>query len=223
MSLADIRSPIVIYLVLAAEALFDGASWVLALRTFRMAKGDLGYWQVMKPSKDPPSVIVLAEDTAGLAGIAMATIGTLPAADRIASVLVGLILGVVGWVLVRKSKGLLIGEQAGSELPNSILALAENQNGVEAANGVIATHLAPSQIVLTLSLEFSDELRTPQIEEAVQSLEARVRQRHREVVALFVKPQSHAGFKEAARARGRYVAFTNPGERNKTKAPRSKL
>ena len=49
---ADIRSPIVIYVVLAAEALFDGASWVLALRVFRSAKGNLGYWQAMTSSAD---------------------------------------------------------------------------------------------------------------------------------------------------------------------------
>ena len=134
-----------------------------------------------------------------------------------------MILGAVGWVLVRESKGLLIGEQAGSELSSSILALAETQSGVDGANGVIATHLAPAQVVVALSLEFSDELRTPQIEEAVQSLEARVRDRHHEVVALFVKPQSHAGFREAARAARRYVAFTNPEERNKTEAPGSRL
>lgn len=214
MSPADIRLPIVIYVVLAAEALFDGASWVLALRAFRSAKGDLGYWQAMTSSKDPPSFIVLAEDTAGLVGIAVAATGTLlatrfnlPAADGLASIVVGLILAVVGWVLVRESKELLIGEQAGGELAESILALAEKQAGVEGANGVIATHLAPDQIVVTLSLEFSDELRTPQIEQAVRSLEARIREKHPEVIALFVKPQSYAGFKQAMRATGR--PFTN--------------
>ena len=66
MSPADIRSPLVIYAVLAEEALFDGVSFVLALRAFRAAKGDLGYWQAMTQSKDAPSFIVLAEDTAGL-------------------------------------------------------------------------------------------------------------------------------------------------------------
>ena len=221
MSPGDIRSPLVIYVVLAAEALFDGASWVLALRAFGSAKGNLGYWQAMTSSKDPPSFIVLAEDTAGLVGIAVAVFGTLlatsfnlPAADGIASIVIGIVLAVVGWVLVRESKELLIGEQAGSELSQSILALAEEQNGVEGANGVIATHLAPDQIVAALSLEFSDELRTPQIEEAVRSLEARIRDKHPEVVALFVKPQSHAGFREAARATGHTVAFTNVRERD---------
>jgi divalent metal cation (Fe/Co/Zn/Cd) transporter len=121
---------------------------------------------------------------------------------------VGLVLAIVGWVLVRESKGLLIGEQASRELSQSILALAESQDGVEGANGVVATHLAPDQVVVTLSLEFSDELRTPEIEAAVRALEARIRAKHPEVIALFVKPQSHSGFGEAVRARRRNIAFT---------------
>jgi divalent metal cation (Fe/Co/Zn/Cd) transporter len=207
LSPADISSPLVIYVVLAAEALFDGVSFVVALRAFRAAKGDLGYWEAITKSKDAPSFIVLAEDTAGLIGIAVAAAGTLlatsfnlPVADGAASVVVGLVLAFVGWVLVRESKDLLIGEPASSELSQSIVALAESQDGVEGANAVVTTHLAPDQVVVTLSLEFADELRAPEIEEAVRSLEARIRAKHPEVIALFIKPQSHSGVTEAARA-----------------------
>jgi cation diffusion facilitator family transporter len=150
LSPADIRLALVIYIVLAAEALFDGVSFVLALRAFSAAKGDLGYWEAITKSKDAPSFIVLAEDTAGLVGIAVAAAGTLlatsfnlPVADGVASVVVGLVLAIVGWVLVRESKGLLIGEQASSELSQSILALAESQDGVEGANGGSARTLRP--------------------------------------------------------------------------------
>ncbi len=104
--------------------------------------------------------------------------------------MIGLVLAFVCWVLVRESKGLLIGEPASSDFSRSILACVEKQDGVDGANGVVAMHLAPDQIVVTLSLEFSDELRTPQIEDAVRSVEARIRDKHPEVIALFVKPQS---------------------------------
>jgi cation diffusion facilitator family transporter len=207
---AEIRSPIVIYVVLGAEALFDGGSWLLALRAFRLAKGDLGYLQAVISSKDSPSFIVLAQDTAGLLGIVVAASGTflaagynLPAADGIAYVAIGLILAIVGWLLVREGKSLLIGEQADSELSDSILALAYEQEGVEGANGVLATQLAPDQVVVSLSLEFLDEMRTPQIEKAVRSIETRVRKKHPEVIALFVKRQSYTGFQEAHRMIGR--------------------
>jgi hypothetical protein len=55
--------------------------------------------------------------------------------------------------------------------------------------------------VAPLSLEFSDELRTPEIEAKVIELERRVRLAHPEVVALFVKPQSPGGFKESVSRR----------------------
>jgi hypothetical protein len=50
--------------------------------------------------------------------------------------------------------------------------------------------------VAALSLEFADELRTPEIEVKVIELEHRVRHSHPAVIALFVKPQSSSGYKD---------------------------
>ncbi len=110
---------------------------------------------------------------------------------------------------MRESKGLLIGERAAKELSTSIIALAENQSGIEGANGVVATHLAPDQVVVALSLEFADELRTSDIEKEVQELEARIREKQSEVIALFVKPQNRKGLKDAVRTSERDVAFAS--------------
>ena len=66
-------------------------------------------------------------------------------------------------------------------------------------------------MVAALSLEFADELHTPEIERAVQEVEARIRRRHPEVVALFVKPQSRKGFTETIRAGRGGLAFTIAG------------
>ena len=47
-----------------------------------------------------------------------------------------------------------------------------------------------------LSLEFSDVMLAPQIEEAVISLEKKVREENQEIVALFVKPQTAKTFRQ---------------------------
>jgi hypothetical protein len=47
-----------------------------------------------------------------------------------------------------------------------------------------------------LSLEFSDAMLAPQIEEAVISLEKKVREENPEIVALFVKPQTAKTFQD---------------------------
>ena len=95
----------------------------------------------------------------------------------------------------------MIGERADASIAASIEALADSEPGVSGANGVFTVHLAPDQIVAALSLEFADELRTPQIEASVVRLEQRVRKKHPQVVALFVKPQTQGRFEHDRLAR----------------------
>jgi hypothetical protein len=56
--------------------------------------------------------------------------------------------------------------------------------------------LGPEQVVAMLSLEFADSMQAPQIEEAVISLEEKVRKENPEIVALFVKPQTAKTFQD---------------------------
>ncbi len=189
------------YIVLALSALFEGTSWWIALKRFGKLKGRRGYWEAVRDSKDPPSFMVLFEDTAALIGIVIAAAGNfaaetlnISALDGVASILIGIVLGIAATVLASENKALLIGERASDEVINSILSLSISEQSVDGANNVFAVHLAPDQILVALSLEFSDELRTPEIEAAVIRLEERIRAKHPEVISLFVKPQTRRTF-----------------------------
>jgi cation diffusion facilitator family transporter len=196
------------YMVLGISALFDGTTWWLALRNFR---GERRYSEIVdaiRESKDPPSFMVLFEDSAALAGILVAFTGIflsmhldLPVLDGVGSIVIGLILGVTAWLLAKETKSLLIGERADPGIVDSILHVVGQIDGVTHANGVLTVHLAPQEILVALSLEFADELKTPEIEAKVIELERCVRLSHPEVVAVFVKPQSPEGFKETAARR----------------------
>ena len=111
------------------------------------------------------------------------------------------VLAATAALLARESKGLLIGEQADPEIADSIEAIARSEPGIRGANGIFTVQLAPHQIVAALSVEFDDALSTPQIEAGVARLEQRVRDRHRQIVALFVKPQTPGRFDSDRRAR----------------------
>jgi cation diffusion facilitator family transporter len=191
------------YAVLALSAIFEGASWWIALRRFGKVKGRRGYWEAVRESKDPPSFMVLFEDTAALIGIAIAALGNLaavnwniPAADGAASILIGTVLGVAAAVLARENKALLIGERASDELTDSILTLAAEDQSIDGANNVFAVHLAPEEVIVALSLEFADELKTTEIEAAVIRLEERIRDMHPQVISVFVKPQTRKTFEK---------------------------
>ena len=188
--------PYVNYIVYAASALFEGVSWAFALAEFRKAKGKLGYYEAMRRSKDPPAFIVLFEDSAALLGLAIAAAGTfaaerlnMPVLDGVASIGIAAVLGATAFMLARESKGLLIGESAGTELREAVMRTAREIDGIERAQVVFSVHMAPDQVVIAMSLEFRDAMTADEIERAVDALEARIQERHAEVIAVFVKPE----------------------------------
>ena len=203
-----ITHPAVNYIVLGCSLIFEGSTWWIARREFDKSKGSLGYFEAMRRSKDPPTFLVLFEDSAAMVGIVIAGIGTaaaqvlqMPALDGAASIAIGLLLAIVAAIIAHETKGLLIGESASGAVSRSILKIAGEQPGIERANGLITVHLGPRDVIATLSLEFDDALTTPQIEAQVTELENKIKAAHPEVSALFVKPQSAGGYRRAREQR----------------------
>jgi cation diffusion facilitator family transporter len=203
-----IRNAAASYIVLAISALFDGATWWIALRSFKGRTHYANLFKAIRDSKDPPSFMVLFEDSAALIGLLIAFAGTflsiqldLPVLDGVASILIGLVLATTAALLAQETKGLLIGEAADPAIVESIMLIANEMDGVAHANGVLTVHLAPQQIAVALSLEFADELLTPDIEVKVQNLERLLRNLHPEVIVVFVKPQSSAGYRDTLERR----------------------
>ena len=204
-----IEKPIVSYVVLGLSLIFEGSSWTVAYRNFRSSIDERGYWSALRKSRDPSQTLVLLEDSAAVAGIFIALVGTWlataldqPKFDGLASILIGIVLAAVSIGLARQSKNLLIGERADDDLRKTVFQLAEATRGVMCPNNLITVQVAPDQVVVSLSLEFEDTLRVPEIEAIVADLEDRIRDARPDVFLMFVKPQTKEGF---ARARTRFL------------------
>lgn len=194
-----IENALVVYIVLAAACVFEGTSWAFALHQFRRAKGDVGYFEALRRSKDPPTFIVLFEDSAALVGLLIAFLGTffaqrldLPVLDGVASIGIAIVLTLTALMLAIESKALLIGEPASPDLRRAIMRTASGIGGIEHAQIVFTVHMAPDQVVVALSLEFRDSMMAPDIERAIDALEAAIQAAHPEVIAVFVKPEDKA-------------------------------
>jgi cation diffusion facilitator family transporter len=192
-----IERPGILFAVLGLSMAFEGTSWWISMRAFGAAKRNLGWWEAFRRSKDPPAFIVVFEDSAALIGIVAAAAGTSaalltgdPRWDGVASLVIAAILAGVAALLAHESKELLIGERADPALSDAILRTAAGIAGVCSANSIVTIQIAPHSVVATLSLDFFDTLRAPEIEQAVVELENRIRSLYPEVTALFVKPQS---------------------------------
>ena len=190
-----VTDPYINYIVLVLALLFEGGSWLVSLRQFRAAKGDLAWFEAFRRSKDPPSFMVLFEDSAALVGIAIAAGATAlslrldaPWIDGIGSILIGLVLGAVAIILARESKALLIGERAADELTDSLRKATLHQSGVKGVESILTTQLSPDQVIATLSVHFDDSLDVPKLEQLIGRIEAELRHQHPELFRVFVRP-----------------------------------
>lgn len=200
-----IKNVSISFIVLGIAFVFEAIVLWIAWKAFRRTQGDKSIYETIKHSKDPPSFMVFIEDTAAMAGIIVAFIGTalsywlnLPVLDGVASVCIGIILALVAILLGRESKALLIGEAADNAVNKSIIATCTNIDGVVGANGVISVHLAPDQILAAISVEFEDGLPATQIETLVRKIENDVQARHPDVSQVFIKPQTPTAWKRQA-------------------------
>jgi cation diffusion facilitator family transporter len=192
-------SPVIAYAVLLVAFLLEGWSTIEAFRDFRKAKGELGWFQAIRRSKDPPAFIVLLENGAAIAGIIAAAIGLAlsqlthdPFYDGAASVVIGAILAVTAMLLAHESKGLLIGEAADPALVDELRTLACDCEGVVGVGDVLTIHSAPDIITAMLNVDFDDRISAGEVEAIVRHIEEQAGQRWPYVRRLFVRPMQGA-------------------------------
>jgi cation diffusion facilitator family transporter len=192
-----IDRPMVNYVVLGLALLFESGSWWFAWRAFSDSRGDADLWHSITGSKDPTTFMVLLEDSAALVGIVIAAAGTWlsvaledPRIDGAASILIGVILAAVAFVLARESKELLIGERASPELSDAIRATATSDSCILEVVEITTAQLAPDQVIATLGVIIDPLLHVPEVEQLIYRLEKAIKIRHPQLMKVFVRPQS---------------------------------
>lgn len=192
-----ITDPLVNYIVLGAAMVFEAGSWWVAFREFRASKGRLGYLEAVRLSKDPTIFTVLFEDTAAMLGLVAALVGVVlaevlgaPVLDAVASMVIGVILGLTATVLAYETKGLLIGEGASADLVRGIRDIVGAEAGILRTNEVLTMHLGPEDVLLNLSIDFDDKLDSAGVEAAVSRLEGRIKEEFPKIGRVFIEAQS---------------------------------
>jgi len=195
----QISSPYINYMVLSFAMVFEGVAWYIAYKEFNKVKGDQGFFEAVRHSKDPTIFTVLFEDSAAMLGLMVAFIGILLAsyygviwADGAASILIGLILAGTAILLAFETKSLLIGEAANPALTNSVEAIIKGPESILFVNEIRSMHMGPNDILLALSLDFPNDIKAGEVEKRISDLERQIKAKHREVKHLFIEVQSKA-------------------------------
>ena len=185
------------YIVLGASFVIEGISWLQAARQVRAeAKAhEQTAAEFLRTTDDPTVKTVFFEDSAALVGLVLAFAGVglhqLTGSalwDGFASLLIGLLLTGVAYVLGSANKGLLIGRQADARL---VFAVRDRLNGrpeVEQVVDLLTMQLGTDQVLVCARLDFDDALGAADLERACVAIDADLRAEFTDLHEIFLEP-----------------------------------
>jgi cation diffusion facilitator family transporter len=191
------ESPIVSYVVLAVAFVLEGTSWLQAMKQVRTeAKAErrsfFGYLRVID---DPAPKTVLFEDSAALVGLVLAFAGIglhqLTGSsiwDGLASILIGLLLACVAYLLGRTNRGLLIGRQADPRIVRGVRDHLAAAPEIEALVDLQTMLMGTDQVLVCARVDFDDALGAADVERACVRMAAELTERFHDVTEVFIEP-----------------------------------
>jgi cation diffusion facilitator family transporter len=185
------------YLVLAIALVIEGSSFWIAMREFNTARGDRPAIEFIRASKDPSLFTIVFEDSAAMAGLLVAFLGVLlgqltgsPYFDGGASVLIGLILAGVAWLLARETKGLLIGEAAEPAVLAAMRDLVTADAAVAGVGDIRTMYVGPKELLVNLDVEFRTGVDAPGMHASIARIESALKAAYPEVGNVYIEAAS---------------------------------
>lgn len=193
----DLGSLLITYAVLGLSFLFEGASWLKAVRQLRSEAEERGrgFFEHLRITPDPTIKTVAFEDTAALLGLVLAAIGiTLHRVtgqgfwDGAASIAIGLLLVLVAFALGQQNKRALIGQSVPEDMQAAIRSTITESKGIDSLVELLTLRMSPTEVLVAARVDLDDDLTVDELERAAEEVERRVRDVHPEVRHVFLDP-----------------------------------
>ncbi|MCU0861295.1 MAG: cation diffusion facilitator family transporter, partial [Methanomassiliicoccales archaeon] len=194
---AEMGDPTAAYIVLGISLLVEGASFTIAMREFRKAKGKMGAREFLRKSKDPSLYTVVLEDTAAMLGLIFAFLGIFlghvfqnPYLDGMASIAIGLLLMSVAGFLAIRTKSLLLGEGVGPEVLADIRRRVESDPAVLRAGNILTMYMSPDDLLVNMGVCFKDGITAEGMCESIRRIEADLCSAYPEIRRVYIEAES---------------------------------
>jgi len=206
-------SPLVGYVVLALAFVLEGVSWLRAVRQLRAeaAAENRTVRRYLQLIDDPTVKTVFYEDSAALAGILLAFGGIAlhdltgdSLWDGLASVLIGVLLAGVAYLLGRTNLGLLIGRQADPAIVRGAREMLAATPEVEAVVDLLTMVTGTDQVLMCARLDFVDDLTSADLEVVCVRIAGELQERFPDLDEIFLEPVPRTDPDLRARVMARY-------------------
>ena len=168
-------------IVLTVSIVLEAFSLAGCVREIRKVSGGKSLWKFFRVSRNSELIIVLGEDIAALAGLALALIAILlalvtgnPMFDALGSMAVGVLLIVVAVLLSLEIKALITGESAEAETEDAIRAFLVARNEVAEIYNLLTLHMGDG-ILLAVKARMTETASAVAMIDAINRVEADLR------------------------------------------------
>lgn len=181
--------------ILIFAIVLETFSFRTAIVESNKVRGDAGWWEFIRHSKNPELPVVLLEDLGAEVGliIALAAVSTTlvtddPMWDGIGTLSIGILLTVIAIILAKEMKSLLLGETASDKVEVSIKDAIEADEQVDALIHLRTQHIGPDELLVGAKVSFAASLTVPGLASAVNRVEASVRRVVPQARVMYIEP-----------------------------------
>jgi cation diffusion facilitator family transporter len=173
------------YVVLGISFVLEGISFLQAFRQVRGQAGELDH-SVLRhalDTSDPTLRAVFAEDSAALVGIVIAATGIglhqvtgSPVFDAIGSILVGVLLAVVAFVLIDRNRRFLVGMEVAPPIRDYVRGRIDAMAGVSSVGYLHVEFVGPRRVFIVASVDLVGDESESTVADRLRSLERELEQ-----------------------------------------------
>lgn len=181
------------FIVLAASFVIEGGVLIFAIRSIAKQRGDMPMLQYIRERADPAAVAILLEDGAAVLGVTLAAAGIAlsyvtqsPIFDAVASLVIGVLLGVIAFVLVSENREFLLGRAVPEGVEERFIDTMLAHPSVRSVRDVKTRELTPEAYMLKAEITFDNDYISEKLEGAATGISFEKRERALRQVSAIV-------------------------------------
>lgn len=154
------------FIVLAFAFVVEGATFIIALKAVNeeAKKKQQSFFSYFKGGTDPTGIAVILEDGAAVFGVMIAAVGLSlsyythnPFWDSMATIMIGLLLGVVATFIAYRTRGLLIGQAIPEVSRKKVLEILKADPVIDQVYDIKTAIMGAQDLLFKAEVEFDGE------------------------------------------------------------------
>lgn len=190
-----IQYPWVGLTILIVAMFLEGASFLACLKEIRSQNRHPNLWVWFRKTTASELIVIFIEDFAALVGLSLALLFLVISIltentkwDAIGSIVIGVLLVSVAYILAREVKSLLVGERSSTDYKACITRHLDSLNSDMTILNILSVATGSNEVLLTMKIHPGKITNSYALIDIINKLEAEIKMQFPEVRWLFVEP-----------------------------------